>query len=238
MREIAVDGGTFTMGRGYCAEITQVAEWESDCACELLDAPHERTLEPFLVDATEVTWSAFAPDPACPTASLDCLGPGALLPVLTGRALAAEHCAAQGKSLPTEAQWELVASARGTRSYPWGEEAPTCERANFDLCRPEAPGERLTTPVGAYAPSEEGIFDLAGNAAELVLWEEPAPAGFSAPMLYCLTPYDYCPPPPGPSCYVDLDRGGDSLSAGDRLRSAHRSVAEYHPVGFRCVRTP
>jgi formylglycine-generating enzyme required for sulfatase activity len=45
-----------------------------------------------------------------------------------------EFCLAQGGDLPTEAQWEYVASAAGRRfktAYPWGDDAPTCDRAIF-----------------------------------------------------------------------------------------------------------
>ena len=64
--------------------------------------------------------------------------------------------------LPTEAQWEYAARGPRGRLYPWGDEEPTTERANF------APSAGDTTPVDAHpgGATPEGIHDLAGNVWE------------------------------------------------------------------------
>jgi len=64
--------------------------------------------------------------------------------------------------LPSEAEWEFAASGGGKREYPWGNEKPTPERANYDS------NLGKTTPVGSYplGMTPEGLFDMAGNVWE------------------------------------------------------------------------
>jgi hypothetical protein len=65
--------------------------------------------------------------------------------------------------LPTEAEWEFAASGGVKRKYPWGNEKPTPERANYDASK-----IGKTTPVGSYPAGKtpEGLFDMAGNVWE------------------------------------------------------------------------
>ena len=71
-----------------------------------------------------------------------------------------------GKRLPTEVEWETAASwdpSTGTsRSYPWGDDAPTPMHANLDALFFE------TTPVGSYPAGESalGCHDMLGNVWE------------------------------------------------------------------------
>ncbi|MCK6488286.1 MAG: bifunctional serine/threonine-protein kinase/formylglycine-generating enzyme family protein [Planctomycetes bacterium] len=85
--------------------------------------------------------------------------------------------AADGFRLPSEAEWEYVASGRGeNRRHPWGDEAPRPGvHGNFELERALAlPGilrsqcEEGTVVVGSYpaGASRDGVMDLAGNVAE------------------------------------------------------------------------
>lgn len=72
-------------------------------------------------------------------------------------------CTWRNGFLPTEAQW--IKAARGgleDKNYPWGDEKPDCNRANFGFCVGDV------TPVGSYPPNGYGLFDMAGNVMEWV----------------------------------------------------------------------
>ena len=100
------------------------------------------------------------------------------------------YCNWAGRRLPTEAEWELAASAepasdgRGItarkRRYPWGDEAPSPERANLDSRFPGC------VDVGAFASGDSafGCRQMLGN-----VWEWTASAFYPFPGYVVDTPY-------------------------------------------------
>jgi sulfatase modifying factor 1 len=108
-------------------------------------------------DASEVTARLCAGDPARAAGGL--------------RFADAERiCAALGGRVPREAEWRRAAGANGTR-YPWGESGATCRVAVWSMTSGpcahglDGPDTVHARPGGA---SPEGLWDLAGNAAEWV----------------------------------------------------------------------
>jgi len=63
--------------------------------------------------------------------------------------------------LPNEQEWEKAARGQSGWDYPWGDNTPTCELANYSGCFDGTIGVGLTTGVSPY-----GVYDMVGNVWE------------------------------------------------------------------------
>lgn len=163
---------------------------------------------------------------------------------------AVEFCKAQGKHLPTEAEWEKA--ARGTEGwkFPWGNENATCERAVIKDRRGRSCGVRKrgrgpekgrTFVVGTKAPNQYGLYDMAGNAWEWVYdWYS---SGYKRCGESCLGINPRGPCDGAEKCRgysKRVVRGGSWYWPADYsttyFRRAHfPSNKPYHHYGFRCA---
>lgn len=217
-------------------------------------------LSPFWIDRGEVTVAelrasglATKDDPDPKTAPAVCTysaTPGATddLPVTcVTHELASRYCEAQGKTLPSEAQFEFVASGMRGARFPWGDDVPSCDDAVYartvddkipqlracitlgEGTRPRGSGARDVLRLAGGS-----VFDLAGNAHEMTRDSYQPLEGDCWSRRFLVDPV--CER--GHTVFVM--RGGGVESWSHTLRSTVRETVvtdtRYHNVGFRCVR--
>lgn len=259
---VTISGGKFFMG-------------SDDKKDEEAERPaHQVTLSPFCIDTTEVTVNAYkacsdkgeckrAPrdnewpgitarekkiyDPLCNIRDAEARG---TYPInCVDWELASTFCTANGRRLPTEAEWEFATRGSDGRKYPWGDEAPA-DGSRLNACGKEClawgkknneevsamypadDGFQTTAPVGSFpkGASPFGLQDVVGNVWEWASdWYAPYTAGAQTD-------------PRGGEAGTERVLRGGAWNGGDPawVRPTYRFKSQpglrSHGIGFRCAK--
>ncbi len=252
-----IPGGRFLLG-------SNATDWKQENYDLSAFKEHTIVLSTFLIDRYEVTTEQYQ---ACVSAG-KCQPQHSNYPHLRSARQpqlkvtwyqAKAYCEAQGKRLPTEAEFEAASRGPDGDIYPWGNAVATCQYAIIkDETGRGCKGHRgkgwhatperfqatgATWDVGSRGPYRYGLFDMSGNAQEWV-------ADWFAPTLEACGEGCRGRDPKGPCDGADhcpgrhekLVKGGSWYWGPIAARAASRRphVPENNPIhhfGFRCARS-
>lgn len=248
-----IEGGAFI--RGF--DGTHTCEQYENTAQKTQYGPTETLwLQTFYIDVTEVTFSAYQScveagkcAPAKPRYS-DYSRPNQPM-VGVSWYEAQAYCLAQGKRLPTEAQWEKAARGTSGAGTPFGIDTVTCQQA---VIKDEAgrscgvkkekgshPEKGRTWEVKGKPVGENQLYDMVGNAEEWVAdWFSPS---FEQCGADCFGTDPLGPCQGAEKCSghrLKMVKGGSWYWSSEHATAWHRrphvpSNDPYHHFGFRCA---
>jgi hypothetical protein len=146
--------------------------------------------------------------------------------------------------LPTDAEWSAAA---GSSTYPWGNDWPPANNEanlyrrgdgfNENDALPGADGYSYTSPVGTYTPNGYGLYDMGGNAYQLV--QEFYRKEMNAPAVLQANP-DLANDGGGQAQHIMRGSSWDQLNSTFTSSSLHAGIdpnSRFSETGFRCVLT-
>ena len=150
-----------------------------------------------------------------------------------------------GTRLPSEAEWMYVTQGAGRTDYPWGNEAPSCDRAQLYQCEPQRPREVCTLERGLGFLAQS--CDLIGNVREWVA-DQYRDSYEGAPTTNTPVPFSSAPVceqgvtvSTGEAVY-GVTKGGDWRSTISSARPSNRFSTSIDirsdRIGFRVARPP
>jgi formylglycine-generating enzyme required for sulfatase activity len=193
-------------------------------------SPHDRKVEPFYIDTTEVSVDQFNTAMEVEWVAMPERGNGNRATRNVSWHDAVECAERLGKRLPWEAEYEFAATKGGTRHFPWG---------NVPRDPADWPLGAVGTPAYDRLNTNPPVFGLYSNVAE---WTMSGPGPYPGTDLryshYFTIEFPlYRVVRGGHPSQVEQRPRGDPPANTPRLRISYLRVDRQPGLGFRCARS-